>query len=83
MPFVHEKGSQHLNTVERLSCFTLKHPTRGLLPFSIAESAPVQLLRKQSLFRPCGPLCAILLVRWSVYPLRTIETSVAAFVGDV
>ena len=32
---------------------------------------------------PCKPLCAILLAKASVYPPQPIETSVAAFVGDV
>lgn len=32
---------------------------------------------------PCEPLCAILLAKASVYPPQPLETSVAAFVGDV
>ena len=32
---------------------------------------------------PCDPLCAILLAKASVYPPQSLETNVAAFVGDV
>ena len=32
---------------------------------------------------PCEPLCAILLVKASVYPPQSLETNVAAFVPEV
>ena len=48
------KGIAPSKHTGRLSCLTLQHPTKRLLPFSIAESAPVQLLRKHPLFARVG-----------------------------
>ena len=44
-----------------------------------SDSAPI----RNTPVSPCKPLCAILLVKASVYPPQPLETNVAAFVGDV
>lgn len=47
------------------------------------QISPSGLLHVIPLVCPCGPLCAILLVRWSVCPPSPFETNVATFVSDV
>ena len=56
MPFVHEKGSQHLNTLEscHIYAFYAAIPNKKLPLFSIAESVPVPPQRKQPLFARVG-----------------------------